>query len=102
MNETRIAAFAPDAPGYEEIARREAQLMEIDGKIARESRELCEEINRGEPLTAIDAHVTLLRGMYTSRDLILNELRRAGGYVTEAYERRRRACGLRNSAGSMV
>lgn len=90
MNEARMAAFAPDAPGYEEIARREAQLMEIDGRIARVSRDLCTSIEIGEPVTAIDAHVTLLRGLYNSRDLILNELRRAGGYVTEAYERRRR------------
>ena len=95
MNETRLQAPLP-----EDIAFREAQLAEIDARIARVSRECCEDMERGAGLDAIDAHVTLLKGMYLSRELILVELKRAGGRVTEAYERRKRECGLKISETS--
>ncbi len=81
----RLAVTPPD-----EIVFREHQLMEIDARIARTARACCEEIEKGGSVTAIDAHVTLLEGLFRGRFLILNELKRAGGYVTEAYERRRR------------
>ena len=91
MNETRMAAFDPNAPGWEEIAERENQLREIDGRIAQTARQCCEDIEKHAPLTWIEANVALLEGMFHSRRLIIDELKRAGGYVTEAYERRRRA-----------
>ena len=86
----RLAANPP-----EEIAFREAQLKEIDARIARVSRECCEDIARGAPVTWIDAHIALLKGLYNSREMIIVELQRAGGYVTDAYERRRNNGGER-------
>ena len=97
--EIRLAATPP-----EEIAFREAQLKVIDARIARVSRQCCEDIENGARLDAIDANIALLKGLYHSRELIIVELQRAGGYAVEAYERRRReagkACGSRTSERS--
>ncbi len=85
MNGMRMAVTPPD-----EIVFREHQLMEMDARIARTARACCEEIEKGAPVTAVDAHVILLEGLFHSRALILDQLKYAGGRVTEAYERRRR------------
>lgn len=69
------------------IGRLEHELREISGVILRTSTEGCELIRRGAPLGEINSVVDFLRTLFGRREIILHELKKAGGSERDAVRR---------------
>lgn len=63
----------------------EERLAEVDRIILETCRRGSELIAGGAPVAEVDVHVNFMRHLYQRRDLILNELRRAGVTEKDAY-----------------
>ena len=63
----------------------EERLADIDRVILNTSQRGCELIRSGAPVSEIDVITQFLRDLYRRRDVILNELKRAGIAEKEAY-----------------
>lgn len=68
-----------------DIQSVEQRLAEVDRLIMDVSKEGCEKIRRGAPVSEVDVDVNFLRSLYRRRDVILHELKKAGISESEAY-----------------
>lgn len=59
--------------------------MEIDRLILEVSTAGCEKIRRGAPVHEIDVEVEFLRKLYSRRDIIIVELKKAGFVERDIY-----------------
>ena len=63
----------------------EERLAEVDRLIVDTAKRGSELICTGAPVSEVDVQVNFMRHLYQRRDLILNELRRAGLTEKDAY-----------------
>ena len=64
----------------------EERLAEIDRVILTTSKEGCDLLRNGAPVSEVDVITTFLRDLYNRRDTILFELKKLGITEKEAYK----------------
>ena len=71
------------------LGRLENEPREISSVISRTSMEGCELIRRGAPLSEINTALDFMRTLFGRREIIIHEIKRAGGSERDAVRRLR-------------